>query len=321
MNISGKILSPFFHVTKQDTSFNDQDRQAAERLETVVRTVTKGCQLTLQNSRYEVLVPRLQAFDVELHGFAYEGVGVALAALDSFLPWKNRVQAFLEGPGKTYIYAVPLGAGMGLARLRRNPERFLSRLDSVYGWLILDGYGYHEGFFARRRYVDQKKLPSWISKEALHVFDNGMGRAIWFLSSTNVERVTATIASFPSSRRPDLWGGVGLACGYTGGVGHEAIETLRSLAGPYLPQLATGAALAANARHLVGNPSSPVKMACKILCNLSTEEASRIVDQARENLPLDSPETPYAIWRQRIAAHFLATTANEDRSTTAHLTS
>jgi hypothetical protein len=311
MNISGKILSPFFHVTKQDTSFNDQDRQAAERLETVVRTVTKGCQLTLQNSRYEVLVPRLQAFDVELHGFAYEGVGVALAALDSFLPWKNRVQAFLEGPGKTYIYAVPLGAGMGLARLRRNPERFLSRLDPVYGWLILDGYGYHEGFFARRRYVDQKKLPSWISKEALHVFDNGIGRAIWFLSSTNVERVTETIASFPFSRQSDLWGGVGLACGYTGGVEREEYVRLKTLAGSSLLQLATGAALAAHARHLVGNPSTYVRLACEVLCGCSTEVAAQIVESARTDLPRDGREASYGMWRQRIANQLAALQSQE----------
>ena len=311
MTVLGKILQPLFGVSEQEaTSFSESDREAAQRLETVIRLVTRGCQLTLQNSRFEVLVPRLNAVEVELRGFAYEGAGIGLAALDCLFPWKNRTQAFLSGSGSKYIYAIPLGAGMGLARLHRNPERFLSRLDPLLGWLIIDGYGFHEGFFARRRYVEKQALPAHLSPYALRVFDHGMGRAIWFLRSTNVERVAATIAEFPVSRQADLWGGIGLACGYTGGADRAAVESLRAAAGEYSPHLATGAAVAANARHLVGNPSSYVKLACEALCGLSTEAASQIVDAARENLPRESEEPAYLIWRQRIAAQFALPTEN-----------
>ncbi len=312
MTVLGKLLQPLFGVSEQQaTSFSESDRQAAQRLETVIRLVTKGCQWTLQNSKFEVLGPRLDAVEVELRGFAYEGAGVGLAALDCLLPWKNRTQAFLEGPGSKYIYAVPLGAGMGLARLHRNPERFLSRLDPLLGWLVIDGYGFHEGFFSQRRYVEKQEVPAHCSPYARRVFDHGLGRAIWFLRSTNIERVAATIATFPTSRQADLWGGVGLACGYTGGADRASVEALRIAAGVYKPQLATGAAIAANARHLVGNPSPYVKLACDVLCGLSTEMASQIVDSARESLPTDSVEPAYLVWRQRIAARFIEITANE----------
>lgn len=308
MTALGNLLKPVFGVSEEATSFSEDDRQAAQRLKLVVRTVTKGCQITLQHSKFETLVSKLNEFDDELRGYAYEGAGIGLAALDCLLPWKKRVRAFLDGPGSEFIYAVPLGAGMGLARLRRKPERFLAHLDPVLGWLILDGYGFHEGFFSSRRYIHKKEVPAHLSPYARRVFDHGMGRAIWFTCSTNVKRVTATIATFPVARRADLWSGVGLACGYTGGADRVAIETLRTAAGSYRPHLAMGVAIAANARHTVGNPSQYVELACEVLCGVSSETASHMVDVARQNLPGNGAEPAYEVWRQRLVAQFAAQT-------------
>ncbi len=309
MSELGNLLRPLFGVSEEATTFSEGDRQAAQRLKTVVQTVTKGCQLTLQNSKFETLVTRLDAFEPELRGFAYEGAGIGLAALDCLLPWKNRTKAFLDGPGSAFIYAVPLGAGMALARLRQKPERFLKRLDPVLGWLIVDGYGFHEGFFASRRYVDRQQIPEHLSAYGRRAFDHGLGRSIWFSRNANVAHVATTIAAFSEARQPDLWRGIGLACGYTGGVEISVVEALQAAAGPYKPQLALGIAVAANARHSVGNPSPNTDLACQVVLNLSSTTASQIVDAARENLPADDEEPAYEIWRQRIEAQLAALTA------------
>jgi len=308
----GTILRPFFGVSeKEATSFSESDRQAAQRLETVIRLVTEGCHITLQNSQFEALASRLNKVEPELRGFAYEGAGIGLAALDCLLPWKNRTRGFLDGPGSKYIFAIPLGAGMGLARLHRRPERFLPRLDPVLGWLIIDGYGFHEGFFARKRYVEKQEVPAHLSPYARRVFDHGIGRSIWFSGGTHIDRVAAIIAAFPVARQADLWGGVGLACGYTGGVERPAIEALQIAAGPYKSQLVVGAALAANARHRAGTPGPTADMACEVLCGTSSEIVSRIADAARENLPTDGAEPAYAIWRQRIETQLAALAASK----------
>jgi hypothetical protein len=311
------MLKPLFGVSdKEARSFSEDDRGAAQRLETVIRLVTKGCQITLQNSNFAVLVPRLNEGDPELRGFIYEGAGIGLAALDCLMPWKNRVKDFLDGPGSTYIYAVPLGAGMGLARLRRNPERFMRRLDPVLGWVIVDGYGFHEGFFSRKRYIEEQEVPKRLSAYARRVFDHGLGRAIWFVRSTNVERVAATIASFPSERQADLWSGIGLACGYTGGVNNATVEALQAAAGPYKHHLALGAAIAANARHEVGNPSPHAERACEVLWGLPSETVSQMTDAARENLPAGGDEPAYEVWRQRLVAQsIVCTTSNRSGET------
>lgn len=308
MTALGNLLRPLFGVSEEATAFSDRDREAAARLKTVVGTVTKGCQLTLQNSNFETLVVRLNAFDSELCGFAYEGAGIGLAALDCLLPWKNRTRAFLDGPGSAFIYAVPLGAGMALARLHRKPERFLKHLDPVLGWLIIDGYGFHEGFFARKRFLDKQEVPKHLSAYARRVFDHGLGRSIWFTKETNVVRVTAAIADFPQARQPDLWRGIGLACGYTGGVESSVLEALRDASGAYRPQLALGVAIAANARHSVGNPSPNADLASGVVWGLPSQTVSQMVDTARAEARATENEPAYEDWRQRIEKQFVLPT-------------
>ena len=113
MSVFGKILRPLFGVSQEEaTNFAAGDSKAALRLETVVNSVTKGCHITFQNSNFDKLVARMEEFDPELRGYAYEGVGIGLMALDCMLPWKNRIRTFLAGPGAPYPYAIHIGAGL-----------------------------------------------------------------------------------------------------------------------------------------------------------------------------------------------------------------
>jgi len=105
-----------------------------------------GYHATLEDSRVGVLVQRMQEVDIELRGFAFEGVGMGLAALDCLTPWKNRVNEFAEGRSPLHL-SILCRCRLALARMRRNPEPYLKRLDPVLNWVILDGYGFHEGFF------------------------------------------------------------------------------------------------------------------------------------------------------------------------------
>lgn len=305
MTSIGKLLKPFFQVSQADTNLvkDGGDQAAAVRLETVIAMVTKGCQLTLQYSQPEV-IRRLDAVEPELRGFAYEGAGVGLGAIDCVFPWRNRTASFLAGQGGAYIYAVHIGVGLALARLRRKPERYLNRLDPILGWMAIDGYGFHEGFFRHKRYIGHQTIPKHLSPYAQQIFDQGLGRAIWFLSGGAILNVGATIARFTPARQPDLWNGIGLACGYTGGVSAHAIVTLQDLAGANQVRLAVGAAIAANARHRAASPAPYAEIACEQLCTIASIEASKIVDQAFLDLPQTSSEPLYAIWQQRLLQHF-----------------
>ncbi|MFF4214145.1 DUF1702 family protein [Streptomyces sp. NPDC001796] len=306
MTVLGAVMRPLFEVAPSDLPAVAMGADAsAERLSRVVFTVTECCQMTLLNRREATLVRKLDAYPEELRGFAYEGAGVGLAALDHLLPWKQRTRRFVDGAASAYVFAVYLGAGMGLARLRRNPEPFRRRLrDDVFNWVVLDGYGFHEGFFAHRRHVQERATPRYLSGYGLSAFDHGLGRSIWFATGADVKRVMATIEAFPESRRGDLWAGVGLACGYTGGVDEPTVEALRARADAYRGRLAEGVIVAAKARHQVGNPAEHNEIACRVICGVDSREAADVATTALVDLPTDEVEPAYEIWRRRIRMQF-----------------
>lgn len=314
MSVVGRLLKPMFEVSTDDIPALGVDNETTRRLHHVVGTVTECCQTTLFHSRFPTLVPRLDAYDRELRGFAYEGAGVGFAALDSLLPWRQRTRDFVAGPGAVWAYAVYLGAGMGLARLRRNPEGFRERLrDPVLSWVVLDGYGFHEGFFAHRRTVGDQVVPARVTGYGRRAFDHGLGRSIWFTTGAEVARVVATIGTFAPDRHADLWSGVGVACGYTGGVARTTLEELKAAAGPQLSNLAVGVAVAASMRHRVDNPVSHNDDACEVLCGLTSAEAAAVADAALRDLPPDGAEPAYEVWRQRIRERFSGPVARPAR--------
>jgi hypothetical protein len=289
--------------------FRVGDQQARQRLEHIGGTFLRGYQAALEQDLPEELVLRLNAVEPEFRGFAFEGAAMGLALQDYFTPWKkDRFQAFLAGPGSAHIYMVHVGVGWVLARLRRRLAQPPAKLDPLLGWLALDGYGFHEGYFHWRRYVEKQEVPNRLLGYARRVFDQGLGRSLWFVDCADVVRIPKTISTFAPSRHADLWSGVGLACSYAGGANQAAIEALHRAAGPYASQLAQGAAFAANARQRAGNPAPHTSLACNILCGLSEEAAADIPDIARENLPNDSVQPAYEVWRQRIQAKFASGT-------------
>lgn len=274
----------------------------------VVTIVMQGFRATLEDDRFEVLVPRLDGVEAAWRGFAYEGVGLGFTVFDYFLPWRKRLQAFVRGPGAPYIIPIYIGAGLAIGRLGgRRLEWFAARLENpAFRWMVVDGYGFYKGFFSRRRYLEEQAIPAHLSPYARRVFDQGLGRSIWFAMGENVDQVVATIASFPETRQADLWSGAGFACAYAGSpMERHALETLLSLAGPYKSQLALAGVLAAKRRHGFGHVTPHTEMACQVFCGLSGELAARIANDALENLPDSSDEPAHKIWRERIEEQFV----------------
>lgn len=290
---------------KKATAFSQGNTAAWKHLETVVLTALEGYHATLDGSKLEVLVPRLDMIPLELRSYAYEGAAMGLTGLDCMLPWKKRLQDYMAGPGAPHIYMVHIGAGEALALLRRNPEPFIARLeDRVICWLVMDGYGFHKGFFSRRRYVDEQEIPAHLSPYARRIFDQGLGRSMWFLTGANIEQIAAMIAAFPRSRQADLWVGIGVACTYVGGVDRATVEAVQKAAGPYEPQVAMGAAFVAKGRQLAGNPVPHTDLVCDIFWGLTADQTAHITTVAFQDLPLDGPEPAFEILQRRVLARF-----------------
>ncbi len=280
--------------------------EAWQRFAPVARSLVEGYHATLEDSRLRVLVPRLEAVEPPLRGFAYEGAGMALAALDLITFSRRRVTEFVKGPGAAHIHPVYVGVGLALARLRRRPEPYVADLDPLIGWVIADGYGFHEGFFRRRRYIDRHATPTRLTPYARRVFDQGLGRAIWFSNGAVVDAVVTMINGFPPGRHADLWSGVGLASAFGGGADRSALERLLACARPYRAQLARGAATAAAGRALAGHRAAHTDLACEVYCGMPSGEAIRVLDTARACCTGNDASPAYETWRQRTEALFVA---------------
>ncbi len=287
------------------TAFSDGNTPTWRHLESAVLAAVEGYNSSMEGGRLADLAPRLDRLPLDLRGYAYEGAAMGLTAMDCVVP-RHRLAEYIAGPGAPHVYMVHIGAGEALARLRRRPEPFIAALpDRVLCWLVMDGYGFHRGFFDRKRHVDRQHVPTHLSGYGRRVFDQGVGRSIWFTAGAQVPRIAATISAFPAHRHDDLWLGIGVACAYVGGVERSAIDELRFAAGRRATQLAVGAAFVAKGRLRAGTPAAHTDLACAALCGgRSVADAAHIVDAAFEDLPTDGPEPAYAVLQQRISAQF-----------------
>ena len=306
----GLIKKALFGIPLKETRFDSRgfeggDRRVRERIEQIGASFVEGYHAALLDDEPERLAERLRQFPAELQGFIFEGAGMGLVISDFVSPWRaSRFREFLAGPGEPHAYMIHVGAGWALARLPVRLERAAQAYDPLLRWLALDGYGFHQGYFQWRRFVAQREIPKNLSAYGRCAFDQGLGRSLWFVKAGDPGRIAAAISEFDPPRRTHLWGGVGLACAYAGGVDASALEALRDLSGGFLPALRQGAAFAAKARLRAGNPAEHTELACGIVCGCDASRAAAMTDQALEGLPADGELPAYELWRQRIQRFF-----------------
>ena len=317
ISLLGKARRRFLGLSPAEASFarrgfRSGEQQARQRLEQIGVTFLSGYHAALEEIGFVPLARRLAAMDAESRGFAFEGAAMGLALLDCLTPWRNdRWRSFTERLAQAHVYMMHVGLGWALARLRRSVTSYLTRLDPLLGWLVVDGYGFHEGYFSWQRYIEQRSIPTQLDGYERRVFDQGLGRSLWFVKGADVAAVASAINAFPVTRRDDLWSGVGLACAYAGGCGRAAIESLRTAATGHLPALAQGVAFAAKTRQRAANLNSHTETVCRLICGRSAAETAAITDAALEDLRADGELPAYEVWRRRIQNTFVLEVARK----------
>lgn len=277
----------------------------AQQLGAACNTFVFGYRVALEYGLSRELDLKLAATPNSVAGFAFEGAAMALAIQDWLTPWnRNRVLGFLAGSGSAHPYVIHVGTGWTLARLPHKIETFLSRFDPLLRWLLIDGYGFHEGFFRLRKYPAALGQPRRLNGYARRAFDQGLGRSLWFTEAGSIKNIVRRIRAFEPHRHGDLWSGVGLASVYAGEVAESDLESLRESCGGFLPQLAQGAAFGAKARQRAGNILPYQRAACAIICEMDATDAAEVTDEQLANLSSDELNPAYEIWRTRIQQHF-----------------
>lgn len=307
------LIQRFLKIDSREVEFARRgficsNPQTRNRLENIGRVFLQGYSAALQDKDQSMLANRLDQIDREHRGFAYEGAGMALALLDGIGLRRNAFMQFTAGAGGQHIFMLHVGAGWAYARLpwiRRRIEVAFKKLHMVLRWLVIDGYGFHEGYFHGKAQGGPANLAPRLSHDARHVFYQGLGRSLWFVKGADVRRISGAILAFPQPYHSDAWSGVGLACAYAGGIAPDVIEDLRVRAGAHAPALAQGAAFAAKARQLAGNPARHTDAACLVLCRMRAHEAAALCDETFSRInPLHG--CAYQHWRHLLQQSLLS---------------
>lgn len=212
-------------------------------------------------------------------GFVHEGAAMGVAIADFMTPGRHMFSRYVAGPGNGHEYMAWVGLGWALARLPVAPERALARYKNLHRWLALDGYGFHEGYFHWPKRIDRQRRPRGLSANGQHVFDQGLGRSMWFVKGADPQRVADCIDTLSPDRHADLWAGVGLAAAYAG-ARPEMYGALLHLSAGYACALAQGVVFAAQARLRAGNLVPHLEQATRTILGLDAAHAAAIAVNA-----------------------------------------
>ena len=297
----GRLLRLSINETLVSTrGFRVDSPQVAQRLEDIGAVFAHGYNTAIRCDDLGALASALQTVAAADSGFAFEGAAMGLALTDCLTPGRQWFDAFVAGPARHHEYMVWVGLGWALARLPVSPLRVLRRYRSINKWLALDGYGFHQGYFGWRQAITRQRRPSSLAGSAARVFDQGLGRSLWFVFGADPAAVAPAIEAFDPDRQGDLWSGVGLAATYAGGVEAIGLQALHAAAGRHAPALGQGVIFAAAARRRAGNPVAHAELACQVILGLGLNDAAAL---ALRYLPAHGDDVDrYQLWRSSIQA-------------------
>ena len=148
----------------------------------------------------------------------------------------------------------------------------------MYAWCLADGYGFHQGFFQWKRFIELRQpAPESLSPQNRRLFDAGVGRAMWWVFGADLSSVASAISRFDDARRAEMWTGIGTAVAYAGGGPPNAATRLLELAGAYQDDFLSGIPFAAHMREKGRNPAEWTDEVCSDLLDMTTAATSELI--------------------------------------------
>ena len=252
-------------------------------LERVITTFIEGYNLAVVEDDMIRLSDRLDSsFSASFLGFAYEGAGLYFALTDLLLPRSaSRLKTFTGSIAPRHDFITVIGAGFVIARVPfglRRLENFQKSLDPLNAWCVADGYGFHQGFFHWKRFIENSEAPpDSLAQQNRSLFDAGVGRAMWWVFGADARAIAAAISRADSERRAEMWAGIGTAVAYAGGMLPQSGPLLLDLTREYRLDFLSGIPFAAHMRHKGHNPADWTDEACAGFLNLSVAQTSEMI--------------------------------------------
>ncbi|MDT5158764.1 MAG: enediyne biosynthesis protein [Acidobacteriota bacterium] len=288
-SLLGRLKGRLIGLSPQEASFSRRGfpgcgSSSRAHLESVIQTFIEGYNLAVGEADMARLAHRLDSsFSPAFVGFAYEGAGLYFGLTDLMIPRsESRLRAFTRTAAEPHDFIVSVGAGFAVARMPlglRRLESYQKTLDPMTAWCLADGYGFHQGFFHWKLFIEARRAsPLSLSPQNRQLFDAGVGRAMWWVYGADPATIASAISRFESDRRHEMWAGIGTALAYAGGGGPpRASKLLLDLAGDYRTDLLSGIPFAAHMRDKGRNPAEWTDEVCSELLGMSVAETSEII--------------------------------------------
>ncbi len=246
------------------------------------------------------LIEYLEKTEPEFRSIAYESASMAIAIKnfeDGGFP--DKWLAFANGAARAHTAQVYVGLGWAIAKLNLSFLETVKDLDTKLYFRIADGCGYYDGSFRRRPTVLSQQLPVYLPAAAMPIYDQGIGRSIWYTAKTDINKIRSVIETFAANRQPDLWRGIGIAVAYVGGCSDEDLKTLLQYAATNGPQLAYGAALAARSRIQANTMTADTDCCSRLWFTLTARELN-LFPLSPTDIDDDEFEIIYLNWINKI---------------------
>ena len=207
----------------------------SNNIQTIVDTFQNGRSISELELGLDELIARLNEFEPRYRSVAFEGASMGVALVNQLSTWK----AYAEATEK-HATQVHIGLGWAIGEQQLDLASTLSEIQPEMKVKVLDGFGYWHGLFRRRLTIRTQQIPNNVNAEYQSGFDQGVGRAIWYISKGDIGKLVSIINHFSGSRRPDLWRGIGVASTYVGGCSDELKSELKEAAGNFGNNLKEG---------------------------------------------------------------------------------
>ena len=281
--------------------FRRPNESALARLELVGKAFISGYREALFSGPAGPRRALLGLAPEDLRGFVAEGAGMGCVVADTCSFGDRRLRCWIDSTARDFSYLTHVGVGWAMARIPFGWRSILRQLDPIHHWLAFDGMGFHDTYFHAGKVLGGWRRV-WRGYRS-SAYDQGVGRALWFVSGADIAWAAATIASLPPDRRGDLWSGLGLAIAYAGCADADALDRAKALAGRHAAGLAQGAAFAAAAHAQAGAAPAHTRFALQKLTGLDLPTIVARVAAARDALPEIERDGPprYELWRGAIS--------------------
>lgn len=270
-----------------------------QALEAIGETFIDAYNTAIRTGTPYDLIDYVSGVPIDLRGFAAEGASMGTVVADA-LPFRRAcfplLSSLLE---REFTYLVHVGAGWALARVAWRRRQILASLDPIHCWLAFDGLGFHDCYFSH-----QHVLSGWRRERigyAGRSYDQGIGRALWFVCGGSVLHAGEMIRKLAPERRYDLWSGLGLAMAYAGQAEESDFELALKCSGDGCYSYAQGIAFACEARARAGHVPLHTEIGARAI-GFEINALAGLVQEARRCLSNGDHAQPlYEAWRQSVS--------------------